>query len=348
MQRIYKMLVGLLGESKQGSYDKTITQYQFNCPHCAEEKGYVDNKYNLEISFSLGKFHCWSCGIAGPISSIIKSKGGKELYEEYFRIISDIKESKYYNLDMFKDNGDMFSEQYIKLPKTFTKIDLNGKIDKQLKEYLEKRKITQDIIDYYNIGRTTWEDEYAWRNRIIFPSYNSAGDLNYFVGRTYKANDKRIKYKNCDADKSKIVLHEDKIQWDADIFLVEGAIDCIYYPNTISMLGKYLTNKMELFNKLKERSNAKIVICLDGDTELNETKSIFSLLNTGRLAGKIYYIRLGTDELPWKDFGEVFEDKGKEGIIKAMQSMKQFSTVEMTVYPRKKNTFKTYINEQSL
>ncbi len=109
MQRIYKMLVGLLGESKQGSYDKTITQYQFNCPHCTEEKGYVDNKYNLEISFSLGKFHCWSCGIAGPISSIIKSKGGKELYEEYFRIISDIKESKYYNLDMFKDNGDMFS-----------------------------------------------------------------------------------------------------------------------------------------------------------------------------------------------------------------------------------------------
>ena len=58
------------------------------------------------------------------------------------------------------------------------------------------------------------------------------------------------------------------------------------------------------------------------------------------MVGKIYYIRLGTDELPWKDFGEVFENQGKEGIIKAMQSMKQFSTVEMTVYPNKKKTFK--------
>ena len=46
MQRIYKMITNLLGESKQGSYDNSITQYQFNCPNCAEEKGYVDNKYN--------------------------------------------------------------------------------------------------------------------------------------------------------------------------------------------------------------------------------------------------------------------------------------------------------------
>jgi transcription elongation factor Elf1 len=334
------MLVNLFGESKQGSYDNSITQYQFNCPHCAEEKGYVDNKYNLEISFAIGKFHCWACGIAGSISSLIRSKGGKEMYNEYFNIISDIKESKYYNLDMFRDNGDMFTEQYLKLPSTYKKIDLNGKIDKQLKEYLEKRKISQDIIDYYNIGRTTWEEDYSWRNRIIFPSYNSAGDLNYFIGRTYKENDKRVKYKNCDADKSQIILHEDKIQWDADIFLVEGAIDCIYYPNTISLLGKYLTPKMEIFKKLKEKAKARVIICLDGDTELKETKSIFSILNNGRLYGNVYYIRLGTEELPWKDFGEVYETQGKEGIIKAMKSMQKFSTIEMTVYPPKKNFLK--------
>ena len=109
MQRIYKMITNLLGESKQGSYDNGITQYQFNCR-------YVNNKYSLEISFSIGKYHCWSCGVSGNISSLIKNLGGKELYNEYFRIISDIKESKYYNLDLFKDNGDIFSEKYLKLP----------------------------------------------------------------------------------------------------------------------------------------------------------------------------------------------------------------------------------------
>lgn len=344
MQRIYKILVNLLGESKQGGYDKNVTQYQFNCPHCAEEKGYIDNKYNLEISFSLGKFHCWSCGIAGPISSLVKSRGGKELYAEYFRIISDIKESKYYNLDLFKDNGDIFTEQYLKLPKTFRKIDLTGKIDKQLKEYLEKRKITQDIIDYYNIGRTTWEEEeFSWRNRIIFPSYNSAGDLNYFVGRTYKENDKRVKYKNCDADKNAIILHEDKIQWDCDIYLVEGAIDCIYYPNCISMMGKYLTEGSELYTKLVQKANANIIICLDGDTEIIETKRIYCTLNKGRLSGKIKYIRLGSDELPWKDFGEIYEACGKDGIIMAMKTAKQFTEIEITgIYDNKNKKYSKY------
>ena len=129
------MLVNLFGESKQGSYDNSITQYQFNCPHCAEEKGYVDNKYNLEISFAIGKFHCWACGIAGSISSLIRSKGGKEMYNEYFNIISDIKESKYYNLDMFRDNGDMFTEQYLKLPSTYKKIDLNATADTEDSSY---------------------------------------------------------------------------------------------------------------------------------------------------------------------------------------------------------------------
>ena len=82
--KIYQILEEILGASRQGSYNKDVDQYQFNCPNCAEEKGYVDNKYNLEISFSIGKYHCWSCGISGNISSLVKSLGGKELYNEYW------------------------------------------------------------------------------------------------------------------------------------------------------------------------------------------------------------------------------------------------------------------------
>ena len=44
MQRIYNILTNLLGESKQGGYDKSIYQYQFKCAYCADEKGGVDNK----------------------------------------------------------------------------------------------------------------------------------------------------------------------------------------------------------------------------------------------------------------------------------------------------------------
>ena len=95
------------------------------------------------------------------------------------------------------------------------------------------------------------------------------------------------------------------------------------------MLGKYLTRDSELYNKLYGRSNANIIICLDGDTNIGETKRIYSTLNHGRLYNKIKYIRLGTEELPWKDFGEIYEDKGKSGIVTAMKSAKRFSEIEL-------------------
>lgn len=332
MQRVYNILVTLLGESKQGSYSKDITQYQFNCPYCADEKGDIDGKYNLEISFALGKFHCWSCNNAGPISKLIKNKGGKALYDEYFSLIKEIRESKYFNLDLFKDNGEMLGENYLKLPTTFRKIEISKCKDKALIKFLNERKITQDIIDNYNIGRTTWDEEdWSWRNRIVFPSYNINGDINYYVGRTYKETDTRNKYKNCESDKFQIIYHEDKIQWDADIYLVEGVIDCIYANNTISLLGKVLNKKSELYSRLYEKANANIIIVLDGDTTDNEIKRIYRLLDRGRLRGKIHYIRLGTDELPWKDFGEVYEYGGREAIIKCMKNIKTYTEIDLLI-----------------
>ena len=330
MQRVYNILVSLFGESKQGGYINGTTQYQFNCPYCADEKGGIDGKYNLEVSFAIGKYHCWSCNSAGSISKLIKSKGGKELCVEYFSIINDIKETRYFDLNLFKDFENFTETQYLKLPKTFRKIDLTTCKNKSLINFLNNRKNTQDIIDNYNIGYTTWDEEdWSWRDRIVFPSYNSVGDLNYYVGRNFKETDKRNKYKNCDVDKYSIIVHEDKIQWDADIYLVEGIIDCIYFNNSISLLGKTINTESELFLKLKEKANANIIIVLDGDTTDTEIKKIYKILNIGRLKDKIKYIRLGSNELPWKDFGEAYEDLEKEGIIKCKKQIKNYTEFEL-------------------
>ena len=351
--RIYNILTSFLGESKQGFFDNGTSQYQFNCPDCAEENGGLpDNKYNLEVNFALGKCHCWKCGYAGPISRLVKDYGGIELLKDYYAAVKDIKESKYYNIGLFKDLADnAYLNDYIKLPDTFTKIDLKTCRKKKLVEYLEKRKITQDIIDLHNIGYTTWDEESPiLRNRIIIPSYDSAGDLNYWVGRDFtekqqkpepekEETDKphiwfsgeRPKYWNSKNDKNEIVFQESLIQWDATIYLCEGAIDCIYYPNSIAMLGKSLTKSTKLFQELYDRARANIVICLDGDTELKETKRIYNLLNVGRLRGHIRYLRLGTDEVPYKDFGEIYEAEGKQGMINAFRHVKEFSEIELLV-----------------
>ena len=119
------------------------------------------------------------------------------------------------------------------------------------------------------------------------------------------------------------------IQWDADIYLCEGIIDSITYENTVALMGKILLKNSLLYKKLFEKANADIVICLDSDTEIEETKKIYRMLDTGRLRNHIKYVRMGTKELPYKDFGEIYEQSGKKGMIKMMRTAKRFTETEL-------------------
>lgn len=333
MERIYNLLVSFLGDSKN-EYDNKIYQYQFNCPCCAAQKGVItDNKYNLEINLKIGKFHCWACGethnTKGNISKLIKLYGNLFILKEYKKEIDQLRLSKLYDLNAYKDN---FTNEEIslKLPDTFRKINLSTCNNKKLLKYLNKRKIDQKIINEFNIGFTNFnENDFLLKNRIIIPSYDEIGILNFWVGRDFTENDKKIKYYNSKADKKEIIFLESKINFDSNVILVEGAIDALYYPNTISLLGKSLKKDSYLYKTLYNKCNAKIIICLDGDTTLNETKNIYNILDIGRLKNKIYYVKLGTKEVPYKDFGEIFEKEGKIGIINTLKHKKQFSEIEL-------------------
>ena len=333
LERIYGILTSFLGESKQGRYDSSTTQYQFNCPYCAEEKGYVDNKYNCEVSLELMKFHCWSDNIAGSLSKIIKRYGGRGLLKEYFELVKSLKSNKLYE---FIEGADKIADREpIRLPKTYSRINIPKCKDKNLISFLKKRKIDQWTIDKFKIGYTTWdEEEKSWACRLIVPSYDEFGKLNYFVGRDFLPDKKdstfkRIKYKNCDADKKEIVFQENLIDWDANIYLCEGALDCLMVPNGISLLGKTLQKDSATYKSLYEKANANIVICLDSDTKIEETKKIYTILDVGRLKGKIRYIRLGEIDVDGKDFSEIFEKYGVKGIAKTLRNEKKFSEIDL-------------------
>ena len=96
-------------------------------------------------------------------------------------------------------------------------------------------------------------------------------------------------------------------------------------------MGKYLNNKTEVYNKLYEKANASIIICLDGDTTINEVKRIYRGLDRGRLRGRIKYIRLNADKIPYKDFEEINEAEGRNGIIRTMKTAQQFTEIETLI-----------------
>lgn len=336
LERIYSILVSFLGESKQGRYDSSNTQYQFNCPFCAEDEGEVDGKYNLEISFELLVYKCWKCEHSGSLSRLIKRFGGRNALREYHEAAESLRSAKYYSLsDEEKKILDRETKRLV-LPSTFHKINISSCRDRRLVQYLKKRGINQRIINRFGIGYCEWSDkpeERPWSNRLIIPSYDESGILNFFVGRDFLPEKKdeepgkfvRPKYKNCDAEKNDIVFQESLIDWDADITLVEGAIDCIYGPNTISMLGKTIDEETELFRKLRARSTARVILCLDGDVKDLQIEKICNLLYYGGIGERTYYIDLKKDMPEYKDFGDIYAAEGKNGIVKALRLAKKYN-----------------------
>lgn len=331
--KIYSILTEILGESKQGYYDNGTFQYQFNCPRCAHENSDIpDGKFNLEVSLLKMKFKCWKCeseyvGMQGNLGLLVKKYGGSELYREFKDELIGLKESALCNFDL--NSGITISTEDItlKLPSSYRQITDINKAPYKVKNYLIGRNITQDIIDKFNIGYTVWDDdEFYWRNKIIVPSYDKFGELNYFVGRDYSGKAK-AKYKNCNKDKKEIIFEESLINWDTPIVLVEGVFDSLVFPNTISMLGKILIKDSVLFKELYKKANSDIIIVLDGDTTIDETKHIYNALNFGRLRNKIYYIDMS--KCKYKDFSELFEKEGKFGIINAIRKRKQFKEIDL-------------------
>jgi len=251
-------------------------QISYNCPICDEGR----NKGNLEINYFKYVYKCWSCGdvndMHGPLGKLIETYGNKK-QRKMFDLVKP-NENEYYSPPKPK----------IKLPEGYTLFsESNPKypVRNEAYNYLKSRGITDEIIERYKIG---FCDKGEHMGRIIVPSYNKDGELNYYISRSWNPKSK-VKYKNPESPKDEIIFNEYLIDWEKDIYLVEGVFDGLFLENSIPMLGKHLSEL--LHNTLYERANGSIVICLDSDAWSDSVK-LYHCLNGGRLYGKVKIIKL--------------------------------------------------------
>lgn len=284
---VVELLDDILGE--HGSHNEETGQLTYCCPVCSYDiKGLddIDGKFNLEVNYRMEVYRCWVCGEThdthGKIRKLIKTFGNKKQLKQY---------------DILKpENVGEYVREYEKvvLPKefiSFSKVSAGLKMThyyKQAYNYVKQRNITDEMLEKFNIG-FCYQGKYA--NRIIIPSYNKDGELNYFTGRSYE-NKPYQKYMNPEAKKEVIIFNESLIDWEKPICLVEGPFDSIFVDNSIPMLGKVLSD--ELFDLLYEKAK-EIIIILDGDAWENEQKT-YHKLNGGRLMGNVFVTHLQGDE----------------------------------------------------
>jgi len=271
---ILGLLSDILGEPVK-SYD-THNQYAFNCPMCDDGA----NKGNLEVSLSKHLYNCWSCGdvnneTRGQLSRLFTTFGTK-------------KQSRIYNI-LKPDNlkSENILHKKLELPEGFITFAESNRMHPPRNEaynYLIGRGITDDMINKYKIGYTV-KGDFAYR--IIIPSYDKNGELNYFLGRSWIK--RKNKYKNATAPKDEIIFNEHLINWSEDIYLTEGVFDSIFLPNPIPLLGKHISSK--LFNLLYDKVEKNIIICLDGDAYKDSLK-LYNDLNGGKLYNRVKLVKL--------------------------------------------------------
>lgn len=316
--QIKDILTSFLGEPRR---DVDEGWMQFCCPCCALEKGVSsDGKYNLEVSIDNGAFHCWACGdtsgTKGKLSKLIRTYGGYELLNRYKDILKDLRESSLYTLN-FANNNDLAlledMKEEITLPQGFRKLYKTDIMAEAAYLYLYNRGITDEIIERHGIGYVGWVDDFRYRTRIVIPSYDMFGELNYWVARDYSGKSK-YKYSNPLLPKTMFVFNEGLINWYEDITLVEGPFDHIVVPNSIPLLGKTLGVNDAVFRILREKARANINVMVDGDARESAVRICKLLVNNG-FKGRVRLVENGDA----KDPSDIFKAYGPRGIIQCLR-----------------------------
>jgi DNA primase len=277
-EALVELLEEVLGD--HGLHYPNRGQISFNCPVCDDDR----NKHNLEVNYIDNVFKCWSCGDSegthGPLGKLFDKYGNK-------------KQKKLYNV--LKPETVVKREKpkkQLKLPDGFTLFKDSSPIypvRRQAMNYLKSRGITDEMIEKYQIG---FCDKGDHSGRIVIPSYNTKGELNYYIARSWNPMS-RAKYKNPEAEKDKIIFWENLIDWNKDIYLVEGAFDGLFVNNSIPMLGKHMSEL--LFETIYTKAKGDIIICLDADAWQNAIK-LYHELSGGDLWGRIKLVKLPDDK----------------------------------------------------
>jgi hypothetical protein len=289
-------------------------QISFDCPACAIDKDMAegDGKGNLEINYHKGVYKCWACqdinGMHGSIVKLIRKYGSAKHLRDYMLVKPDSSE--------FFTKED--KEIIVTLPEEYKKLSECGANDYSANyalRYLRNRGITNEIIEDFEIG---YASRGKYFNRIIIPSYDSYGDLNYFISRWYGKEYNKLKYLNPSAEKQEIIFNEGKINFDSTIYLVEGVMDHIVVPNSVPLLGKIVSAK--LFDTLNEKAMANVVVVLDGDAK-DDAKNLYASLNSFNLKNRIKVAFCPINHDP----SSIYEKLGANGIKKLLMSAKRLS-----------------------
>lgn len=189
-------------------YKRSNSDLMYKCPFCLSRRGKADNDYKLYVSINKPiKFHCFKCNAKGRLSNYV-SISNDSVYKSILDLTQEEEE------DSDSDDYNMFY-----LP---NKSIVKGTL---AHEYLIKRGISDDLINYYDI-RMGIDNLFG---RIVVPNIVYGKDRSWtdmYSARSYTNQDP--KYRNPEGcRKTNAVFNLHNQRKGGRVYVVEGAITSI-------------------------------------------------------------------------------------------------------------------------
>jgi len=253
-----------------GKFHHSNDEHLFYCPKCKHHK----RKFSMNLEKDA--FKCWICDYYGrSIRRLVRKYGNFRTLQKWDKLNGREDVTKFD--DLFSEETEIEPLQRFDLPQEFISLaneNLSLAMTPAL-NYLENRGIIKKDIIRWKIG-CCMQGEY--NNRIIIPSFDEEGYVNYFVARTFNGAWK--KYLNPQASKD-IIFNELYLDFDQDLIIVEGIFDAVIAgPNAVPILGSTLRENSKLFQQII-KNDTPIYIGLDSDAESKSKRIIKDLLNYG-------------------------------------------------------------------
>lgn len=235
------------------------------CPKCLKTKGNNYSNKKLAIKIDNHYIKCWVCGFKSRNLYSVLAKFKPMFLEEYV--------NKFYSgTTVYDYEQELIDEQNTQLELPAMTVPLvnylksNREIPIEAERairYLSSRNITVADLWYFKFCISFGENP-LYKNRVIIPSHDIEGNLNFFVGRTWLSNNK-FRYYNPFIRTSEIIFNEINIDWSDRLTIVEGPFDLTKVnQNATCLLGSILGNKSRLLEQITKHKTP-VLLALDSD-----------------------------------------------------------------------------------
>lgn len=317
-----------------------------------------DKNPSLSISPELQIYKCFVCGAGGNVFTFLKEYL-KISYLEAVKMCADmagidVSELQDYHAERKVDDHLLPLYQMHDEACKIYHLFLQTKNGLKAKEYLTKRHIDEKIIDVFQIGYAPFDDSLLkafrqlrfqpmdmarsglilesqmhdtdrFKDRIMFPLWDSEGKVVGFSGRIYQAVEDQPKYMNSPESeiftKGKTLYRyaaaREAIKKAGFVYLLEGFMDVIALyragiENAVAIMGTALTkDHMILLRKVTDT----VHLCLDGDKPGQAAMlKAANILQENGFHVRVIRLKQGMDP------DEMLENFGQEVLITSLKS----------------------------